>query len=81
MLGTCAGEGVWGASEVCPVSMVLCLPLSRRSCQSAMIGLSLVDWLVQVLAEHTPTISEYSFHYSLALLMNLALRNKGELRL
>lgn len=43
-----------------------------------MIGLLLVDWLVELLAEHAPTLSEYSFHYSLALLMNLVLRNKGE---
>ena len=43
-----------------------------------MIALGLVGWLVQLLAEHAPSLSEYSFHYSLALLMNLALRNKGE---
>lgn len=57
--------------------VALCLSL-RRSCQSAMIALGLVGWLVQLLAEHAPSLSEYSFHYSLALLMNLALRNKGE---
>ena len=65
--------------QVRTAALCVCMSSSvRRSCQSAMIELQLVGWLVQLLSEHTPTLSEYSFHYSLALLMNLALRNKGE---
>ncbi|KAM5164049.1 lisH domain-containing protein ARMC9 isoform 2-T3 [Mantella aurantiaca] len=49
----------------------------RRPMQSAMIKDGLIDWLVQEL-EDTEHLSDYTVVYSVALLMNLCLRNAGK---
>jgi hypothetical protein len=49
----------------------------RRQSQSEMISHDLVSWTVMLLADHSDDLSDYTFHYSLALLMNLSLRTKG----
>ena len=48
----------------------------RRGPQSFMISLGVVPWLSRLL-ESSESLSEYSLHYTLALLMNLSLRSKG----
>lgn len=48
----------------------------RRALQSAMIKDGLLFWLVDVLAD-TDCLSDYTLHYSVALLMNLCLRSAG----
>ena len=48
----------------------------RRGPQSIMINLGVVSWLSRLL-ESSDSLSEYSLHYTLALLMNLSLRSKG----
>ncbi|XP_066458915.1 lisH domain-containing protein ARMC9 isoform X2 [Eleutherodactylus coqui] len=49
----------------------------RRPMQSAMIKDGLILWLVQEL-EDTDHLSDYTVEYSVALLMNLCLRNAGK---
>ncbi|KFO94093.1 LisH domain-containing protein ARMC9, partial [Buceros rhinoceros silvestris] len=49
----------------------------RRALQSAMIKDGLLFWLVDVLAD-TDCLSDYTLHYSVALLMNLCLRSAGK---
>ncbi|KAI6654686.1 LisH domain-containing protein ARMC9 isoform X2 [Oopsacas minuta] len=48
----------------------------RRAPQSIMINMGVVSWLSRLL-ESSESLSEYSLHYTLALLMNLSLRSKG----
>lgn len=48
----------------------------RRGPQSIMISMGVVSWL-SCLLESSESLSEYSLHYTLALLMNLSLRSKG----
>ena len=48
----------------------------RRGPQSIMISMGVVSWLSRLL-ESSESLSEYSLHYTLALLMNLSLRSKG----
>lgn len=49
----------------------------RYSLQSKMISMGLLPWVVTVL-QHHDTLSDYTLHYSLALLMNLVLRTSGK---
>ena len=51
--------------------------IDSYSLQSKMIGLGLLPWVVTVL-QHHDTLSDYTLHYSLALLMNLVLRTSGQ---
>ena len=48
----------------------------RRGPQSVMIKLGVIAWLCRLL-ESSESLSDYSLHYTLALLMNLSLRSKG----
>ena len=41
-----------------------------------MISIGLLPWTIKVL-QHHDTLSDYTLHYSLALLMNLVLRTAG----
>ncbi|XP_065890044.1 lisH domain-containing protein ARMC9-like [Dysidea avara] len=49
----------------------------RYSVQSRMISIGLLPWTIKVL-QHHDTLSDYTLHYSLALLMNLVLRTAGK---
>lgn len=51
----------------------------RRNLQTAMIEAGLIEWLVKVL-EDNDSLSDYTFEYSVALLMNLCLRTSGKKR-
>ena len=45
-----------------------------------MINNNLVSWIVQTLRDEKDTLSEYSYEYATALLMNLSLRSSGKLK-
>lgn len=45
--------------------------------QSKMTEMGMVEWLVNLL-EDTDNLSDYTLEYSVALLMNLCLRNDGK---
>ncbi|CAH1773074.1 unnamed protein product [Owenia fusiformis] len=49
----------------------------RRNLQSQMIDNGIIPWLVSVL-EDNDSLSDYTLEYSVALLMNLCLRNAGK---
>ena len=45
-----------------------------------MINNNLISWIVQTLRDEKDTLSEYSYEYATALLMNLSLRSSGKLK-
>nr|CDS29502.1 lisH domain containing protein ARMC9 [Hymenolepis microstoma] len=51
----------------------------RRSMQTKMTEMGMVEWLVNLL-EDTDSLSDYTLEYSVALLMNLCLRMDGKKR-
>nr|CDS15161.1 lisH domain containing protein ARMC9 [Echinococcus granulosus] len=51
----------------------------RRSMQTKMTELGMVEWLVDLL-EDTDSLSDYSLEYAVALFMNLCLRTAGKAR-
>jgi len=50
----------------------------RRQAQSQMIGCNVIRWIMQILSSSPDNLSDYTFEYATALLMNLSLRNKGK---
>ena len=52
--------------------------LRRRSVQSALIAVGMSNWLVGALENHEE-LTDFTLEYSVALLMNLCLRSKGNL--
>lgn len=52
----------------------------HRSAQATMIEGGCVEWITETLRKESETLSDYSFEYSTALLMNLALRTAGKVR-
>jgi hypothetical protein len=51
----------------------------RQKLQTVMIEEGIIDWLISVLQDQE-SLSDYSLHYTSALLMNLCLRTSGKLR-
>ena len=51
--------------------------MCRRPLQSSMIEEGLLEWVVDLLSD-SEGLSDYTLRYSLALLMNLCLRQEGE---
>ncbi len=49
----------------------------RRSMQTKMTELGMVEWLTDLL-ENTDNLSDYTLEYSVALFMNLCLRTSGK---
>jgi hypothetical protein len=45
-----------------------------------MINNNLISWIVLTLRDEKDTLSEYSYEYATALLMNLSLRSSGKLK-
>jgi hypothetical protein len=43
-----------------------------------MIDYSLIKWIINTLKHERQTLSQFSFEYMTALLMNLTLRSKGK---
>lgn len=52
----------------------------RRSTQAIMIQNDLIKWTTNILKTESNTLSEYSFEYATALLMNLSLRTAGKIK-
>ena len=52
----------------------------RKKPQMTMINNGLISWIIATLKNEKDTLSEYSYEYATALLMNLSLRTAGKLK-
>lgn len=43
-----------------------------------MIEMDLIKWIIDTIRDELDTLTDYSFEYATALLMNLCLRNEGK---